>query len=149
MKKTVYHAPIGKLVIVEEDGMITEIHATHEEHSVSETPLLLEAKKQLDEYFQKKRKTFTLPLLPKGTPYQKQVWQELLKIPYGKVATYGEIAERVGNPRGARSVGGACNKNPIMIVIPCHRVIGKSGNLTGYAEGIETKKLLLKLESDL
>ncbi|HHX80000.1 MAG TPA: methylated-DNA--[protein]-cysteine S-methyltransferase [Acholeplasmataceae bacterium] len=149
MKKIITDSPLGKLVIVEEEGMITEIYATAKEHFISETPLLLDAKRQLEEYFQKQRKTFDLPLFPKGTPYQKQVWQELLKIPYGKVATYGEIAKRIGNPLGARSVGGACNKNPIMVVIPCHRVIGKTGNLTGYAEGLDKKELLLKLESDL
>jgi methylated-DNA-[protein]-cysteine S-methyltransferase len=107
---------------------------------------LKEAKNQLEEYFNSKRTKFNLPLSPKGTAFQKKVWDELLKIPYGKTTTYGEIASKIGNKNASRAVGGANNKNPIPIFIPCHRVIGKSGNLTGYALGLDIKEKLLKLE---
>jgi len=101
---------------------------------------------QLQEYFAGKRKVFDLELAPSGTDFQKKVWQALLKIPYGKTATYKEIAAAIGHPKAARAVGMACNKNPIAIIIPCHRVVGSNGSLTGYAGGLEMKKRLLELE---
>lgn len=101
---------------------------------------------QLEEYFNGKRKSFSVPLKPKGTDFQEKVWKELLKIPCGEVKTYGEIAKALGNPKSARAVGLACNKNPIIILIPCHRVVGKNGNLTGYACGLDMKKKLLSIE---
>lgn len=106
-----------------------------------------ELEKQLREYMDGERKSFSIPLKPNGTEFQKKVWNELLKIPYGKVRTYGEIAEAVGCPKGARAVGLACNKNPIIILIPCHRVVGKNGKLTGYACGIDVKEKFLSLEN--
>ncbi|OUP79404.1 hypothetical protein B5F08_04160 [Anaeromassilibacillus sp. An172] len=106
-----------------------------------------ELEKQLREYMNGERKSFSIPLNPNGTPFQKKVWNELLKIPYGEVRTYGEIAKAVGCPKGARAVGLACNKNPIIILIPCHRVVGKSGRLTGYACGIDVKEKFLSLEN--
>lgn len=106
-----------------------------------------ELEKQLREYMDGERKSFSIPLKPKGTEFQKKVWNELLKIPYGEVRTYGEIAEAVGCPKGARAVGLACNKNPIIILIPCHRVVGKNGKLTGYACGIDVKEKFLSLEN--
>ena len=105
-----------------------------------------ELKIQLEEYFSGKRKSFSVPLKPKGTAFQEKVWKELLKIPCGEVNTYGEIAKALGNSKGARAVGLACNKNPIIILIPCHRVVGKNGNLTGYACGLDMKKYLLSIE---
>ena len=93
-----------------------------------------------------KRKNFTIPLNPKGTPFQKKVWKELLKIPYGEVISYQELAKRVGNIKAQRAVGGANNKNPIPIFIPCHRVINKNNKLGGYALGLDIKKYLLELE---
>ena len=101
---------------------------------------------EIQEYLDGKRKTFDLPLAPEGTPFQKQVWQELRKIPYGQTATYGEIAAAVGIPKGARAIGRANHENPIAILIPCHRVVGANGKLTGYAAGIEIKKALLTIE---
>lgn len=106
-----------------------------------------ELEKQLREYMDGERKSFSIPLNPNGTPFQKKVWNELLKIPYGEVRTYGEIAKAVGCPKGARAVGLACNKNPIIILIPCHRVVGKNGRLTGYACGIDVKEKFLSLEN--
>ena len=112
-----------------------------------ETPLLAEAMRQLAEYFAGERREFELPLAPEGTPFMRWVWAELVKVPYGATATYGEIAERIGNPGGSRAVGLANNRNPIAIIIPCHRIIGSSGKLVGYAGGVELKERLLALES--
>ncbi len=107
-----------------------------------------QAAEQLKEYLEGKRKEFDLPFQPRGTEFQEKVWKELCKVPYGKTATYQEIAERIGNEKACRAVGMACGKNPIFIVIPCHRIIGKNGNLTGYAEGLEMKQKLLLLERE-
>lgn len=101
---------------------------------------------QLQEYVAGKRKEFTIPLHQIGTPFQLKVWEELLRIPYGQTRSYGEIAVRVDNPKGQRAVGMANNRNPIGIVVPCHRVIGKNGSLTGYAGGLDIKQRLLELE---
>lgn len=106
----------------------------------------LDALKQIKEYLQGERTNFTLPLHQTGTPFQRRVWSELTRIPYGKTATYQDIAERVGCPKGARAVGLANSKNPIAVVVPCHRVIGKDGSLTGYAGGLSLKQKLLEVE---
>lgn len=105
--------------------------------------LLAEARRQLGEYFQGRRQAFQLPLAPAGTSFQQRVWQELQCIPYGTTLTYLELAERLGNPRAVRAVGHANGRNPIAIVIPCHRVIGRDGRLHGYAAGLEFKHRLL------
>lgn len=102
--------------------------------------------RQLDEYFAGRRKNFELPLKPEGTWFQKKVWNQLLKIPYGKTMSYGEIAARTGNSKASRAVGNANNKNKIAVIIPCHRVIGSKGDLTGYAGGLKKKKWLLEHE---
>lgn len=107
-----------------------------------------EIQKQLTEYENGKRKVFELPLHLKGTDFQKQVWNALLEIPYGETRSYQEIAIHIGKPKALRAVGGACNRNPIGIIVPCHRVIGKNGSLTGYAGGLSYKELLLKHEKD-
>lgn len=107
-----------------------------------------EIQKQLTEYENGTRKVFELPLHLKGTEFQKQVWNALLEIPYGETRSYQEIAIRIGKPKALRAVGGACNRNPIGIIVPCHRVIGKNGSLTGYAGGLSYKELLLKHEKD-
>lgn len=104
------------------------------------------ARGELAEYFAGGRRSFDLPLRAAGTPFQRAVWAELLKIPYGETRTYGELARAVGRPSAARAVGGACHVNPICILIPCHRVIGAGGALTGFAGGIEVKRSLLELE---
>lgn len=103
---------------------------------------------QIKEYIKGKRKTFDFPYLLRGTEFQKKVWEELLKIPYGETKTYKEIANLIGNPNASRAVGKANNKNPLMILIPCHRVIGTDGKLTCYARGLEIKKYLLDLEKN-
>lgn len=142
---------IGNITIVEEENQIIEIEInkkTEENRLQKDTPLLIEAKKQLMEYFEGKRRKFDVPLNPKGTKFMKDVWTALQGIPYGAVRTYGQIAEKIGNPKASRAVGMANHKNPIPIIIPCHRVIGSNGKLVGYALGIETKKFLLEWEKE-
>lgn len=109
-------------------------------------PLLEEAFKQLNEYFEGRRKEFSLPIKPKGTAFMQKVWEEVKKIPYGQTASYEDIALRTGNKRACRAVGMANNKNPVCILIPCHRVVGKNGKLTGYAFGNDIKAKLLEIE---
>ena len=103
----------------------------------------------MDEYFRKQRKVFELPLKPEGTDFQKKVWQALTQVPYGKTSTYKEIAERTGDLKAVRAVGGANRKNPIAIIIPCHRIIGSDNHLTGYAGGLWRKEWLLRHEGAL
>lgn len=105
-----------------------------------------ELKKELSEYFNGSRREFKIPLAPEGTSFQKQVWEALRRIPYGRTRSYKEIAEEIGNPKAFRAVGLANNKNPISIIVPCHRVIGSDGSLVGYAGGLGVKKQLLELE---
>lgn len=110
-------------------------------------PILTKAIKQLEQYFANQRDSFDLPLAAQGTPFQRQVWQALTTIPFGETWSYQQLADAIGNPKAVRAVGAANGKNPISIIVPCHRVIGKSGKLTGYAGGVERKASLLKLES--
>jgi methylated-DNA-[protein]-cysteine S-methyltransferase len=109
-------------------------------------PVLVEAERQLNEYFAGKRKSFSVKLDFVGTPFQKKVWRALLSIPFSETRSYGQLAKQIGNPKAVRAVGAANGKNPISIIGPCHRVIGASGNLTGFAGGLEVKALLLRLE---
>ena len=154
LNKFIYHAPVGKLLIAHNGNAITNLDF-YENLSVAakldckneETDLLKAAIAQLNEYFAGKRGKFDLPLNPSGTDFQKAVWQALLNIPYGQTKTYKDIALAAGCPKGCRAVGMANNKNPIAIIIPCHRVIGSSGKLVGYAGGLGIKEKLLKLES--
>jgi methylated-DNA-[protein]-cysteine S-methyltransferase len=118
-------------------------HGTEDDNN----PILLEAERQLQEYFAGSRTSFSLPLDFSGTDFQKSVWHALLTIPYGETRSYGDIARQLGNDRAVRAVGAANGKNPISIIAPCHRVIGSSGQLTGFAGGLENKALLLKLEN--
>lgn len=148
-----YKSPIGVLCIGEENGKITDIHLQREENSDSviqdnkePSALLREVCTQLTEYFQGKRKQFDLPIGYEGTAFQQRVWKALQNIPYGETRSYEDIASEVGNPKAQRAVGQANNRNPIMIVVPCHRVIHKSGDISGYACGIEAKRYLLELE---
>lgn len=145
-----YDTPVGKLCIGEENDSITCVtwSKVPEEYIQEETELILNCKIQLEEYFAGKRKNFDLPLAPKGTDFQKKVWKALTDIPYGETRTYGEIAAVVGNPKAARAVGMANNKNPIGIIVPCHRVVGADGKLVGYAGGMEKKEWLLNLEQE-
>ena len=149
MYKKVIDSPVGKIEIIEENEKIIELNIYNEkENNIIEkdTKLLLETQKQLKEYFEGKRTKFEIPLNPKGTEFMKKVWKELLNIPYGEVRTYKEIAEKIGNSKASRAVGMANNKNPIPIIIPCHRVIGSNNKLVGYALGLDMKKYLLDLE---
>ena len=143
-----YETPVGKLCIGEENDAITRVTWSKipQEYILEETKLILRCKKQLDEFFAGKRKTFDLPLAPKGPEFQQKGWKALQEIPYGETKTYGEIAAAIGNPKAARAVGMANNKNPIGIIIPCHRVVGANGKLVGYAGGMEKKEFLLELE---
>jgi methylated-DNA-[protein]-cysteine S-methyltransferase len=111
-----------------------------------EGSVLQEAARQLDEYFKNQRKEFTVPLVFHGTSFQERVWKELQNIPYGEAISYGELARRCDNPKAARAIGGAVGKNPIGVIIPCHRIISGDGTLGGYTGGTDFKKLLLKLE---
>ncbi|MBO4990600.1 MAG: methylated-DNA--[protein]-cysteine S-methyltransferase [Firmicutes bacterium] len=146
--------PFGYLMVEETDGAITAMHLYAEEEppmeayqkTMPETELLRCAVSQMLEYFNGERKSFDFPLAPKGTPFQKKVWKALQAIPYGETATYKDIAEAVGCPRGFRAVGMANNRNPIPFVIPCHRVVGSNGTLVGYAMGLSLKQKLLDME---
>lgn len=145
-----YETPIGKIGISENGTAITDLFFHGEEFLIKgeekETDLLREAGQQLKEYFSGKRKEFDLPLAPEGTDFQKKVWKALRGIPYGETKSYGEIAKNIGNAKAARAVGMANNRNPIAIVIPCHRVIGANGSLVGYAGGLKIKEYLLTME---
>ena len=149
---TYFDSPVGKLRIVSKDNSLTMVVLDHHEpvltfpFTTEETPLHTETAKQLAEYFDGIRTEFDLPLAPEGTPFQLKDWQALRSIPYGTTCSYKDIAEAIGCPKGFRAVGMANNKNPIMIIIPCHRVIGADGSLTGYDGGIHIKKYLLELE---
>ncbi len=143
------HTPLGRMLLAqEEEGLIlVEFDAAPLKNwQQADTPLLIQAKTQLSEYFAGTRQEFTLPLSPKGTPFQQKVWAALQTIPYGQTRSYGEIARQIGSPKAARAVGMANHHNPIAILIPCHRVVGQNGALTGYAGGLERKKALLQLE---
>ncbi len=144
-----YDTEIGKIKIEENGGAITKIEFMGQEIQEelgNETELLKETVKQLEEYFRGVRKDFDLPLEPNGTEFQRRVWKSLIEIPYGETRSYSEIAKAIGNEKACRAVGMANNKNPIPIIIPCHRVIGVNGKLVGYAGGLDVKEKLLKLE---
>ena len=145
-----YESPIGKLVIVHNDRRIKNLYISKllqiENDIQEETDLIKEAVKQLDEYFNGLRQSFDLPLAPAGTHFQQKVWQALRNIPCGKTYSYKQIAEQIDNPKASRAIGMANNKNPILLLIPCHRVIGGNGKLVGFAAGLEVKKHLLTLE---
>lgn len=144
-----YHkSPVGILEIVCENEALISLKIVDEiENSASETTFCRMVKKQLDEYFLGKRKTFSLKLKLVGTDFQKKVWEELLKIPYGKTKSYSEIAQNTGYAKAQRAVGSACSKNPVMIIVPCHRVVAKNGCLGGFAYGCDVKQKLLNLEN--
>ena len=155
---TLMDSPIGELRIVEQNGSISAIEFTPFRASAEgrplgerddDNPVLVRAVEQLTAYFARDLKEFDLPLSPQGTDFQQRVWEQLLDIGYGDTASYGEIAHRLGMTNAAsRAVGLANGRNPIPIVIPCHRVIGANGTLTGYAGGIERKQTLLEIEQD-
>jgi len=149
------HSPVGNLKLVASDKGLVAILWQNEKLSrvplnelLEDTvhPILLDTERELGEYFAGKRKTFSVPLDMRGTSFQKNVWQALLAIPFGETRSYGQLAKQLGNPQAMRAVGAANGRNPISIIVPCHRVIGSSGKLTGFAGGLETKAYLLNLE---
>ncbi len=150
-------SPIGPLLLAASDAGMHTIEFQDAKHPVkrgddweqSAHPLLERARRQLEEYFAGKRRSFDLPLAPQGTPFQRQVWQTLAGIGYGETLSYGQLAARVGRPTASRAVGAANGRNPLPIVLPCHRVIGADGSLTGFGGGLPTKRFLLRLEGAL
>ena len=139
-------SPIGELTIVSDGESVTAVRFGDKTSGLTSCAVLEQAAQELAEYFAGQRRVFTVPLNAQGTAFQRSVWAVLCEIPYGATASYAEIAERVGNSAACRAVGSANHRNPIPIFIPCHRVIGKNGSLTGYAGGIEIKEFLLRLE---
>lgn len=157
-----YESPVGALLLAERDGKTVGVWIEGQKYfcgslgeqtvEFADTPILLQTKQWLDRYFNGERPQISeLPLAPEGSSFRKTVWQALCEIPYGEIVSYGELARRIAKRLGLRSmsaqaVGGAVSRNPISIIIPCHRVVGANGNLTGYAGGIEKKLRLLALE---
>ncbi len=147
-------SPVGMLLLTADDKALTGIHFSGGRQPEIEAdwrerpdhPVLRAAARQLEEYFAGRRRRFDLPLAPEGTPIQRAVWEALRAIPYGETQSYGDVARRIGRPKAVRAVGAANGSNPISIVVPCHRVIGADGSLTGYGGGLPRKKKLLALE---
>ena len=152
MKNTaIFQTILGPVIISEQDGAITELFfakSTQDSGSNRITPLLKEAEKQLLEYLSGIRKTFDLKLAAQGTEFQKEVWKTLNRIPYGETCSYKQVAKMIGRPEASRAIGMANSKNPILILTPCHRILGSDGKLVGYAGGLEIKKRLLELEKN-
>ena len=138
--------PLGPLRIAEGPGGIVSVGFAEKADPSQPGPLCQEAARQLGEYFAGERTAFDLSLQPEGTAFQRAVWRELTAIPYGETRSYGEIARRLGREKAARAVGQAIHRNPLLILVPCHRVIGKNGALTGFAAGLDRKQALLRLE---
>jgi methylated-DNA-[protein]-cysteine S-methyltransferase len=149
--RTYYRSEIGPLEVVGTQKGILTITFVEDEFTPDRAlpACVKECLRQLDEYFKAKRKKFSIPLLPGGTDFQKAVWRQLQKIPFGQTASYGEVARAIGNPRAFRAVGNANNKNDIPIIIPCHRVIGSDGKLVGFGSGIWRKEWLLDHEKSV
>ena len=155
-QREVIDTPIGPLLLVADDDGLIEVHFEKalslergRREVAGEGPIIRKTKRQLNEYFAGKRKTFDLPLSLKGTPFQIECWNALQQIPYGATSTYGEIARTIGRPAAVRAVGAANGANPIPIIVPCHRVIGSNGSLTGFGGGIDVKRWLLDFERNL
>lgn len=149
MSQRIMSTPCGKLLLRAEGGCLREIRRVDEAHEIcacGADVVLDEAQRQLTAYFTGERSSFSLPLLPEGTVFERAVWQQLMQIPYGSVMTYSDLAAAMGMPKGARAVGGACARNPLLIVVPCHRVIAGTGKLTGFAGGLDMKRMLLERE---
>jgi methylated-DNA-[protein]-cysteine S-methyltransferase len=150
--------PIGELLLVADESALTGVYFTGQKHFPAihkdwkkneNHPVLKKAAAQLKDYFAGKRVEFDLPLRLTGTGFQEKVWKEIARIPFGKTLTYSELAKRVGSPSAIRAAGASTGRNPVGIIVPCHRVVGKDGSLTGYAGGLDRKRHLLKLENVL
>ncbi len=151
---TYLETPIGRLLIAGDEEGLSSIQFDNGQRDVEPEPdwvrrpaVLAEATRQLKAYFAGELQDFDLELTPHGTPFQLEVWEALRNIPYGATTSYGELAQSIGRPRSARAVGAANGKNPLPVVVPCHRVIGASGDLTGFGGGLEIKSALLALET--
>ena len=151
-----YESPLGKILLTASESALTGLHFVGEKYypgisltwQQDENFIVIKiAIAQLGEYFAGQRKSFDIPLAPEGTEFQRQVWNALSKLRFGETSTYAQLARRIGNPKAVRAVGAANGRNPISIVIPCHRIIGTDGSLTGYAGGLARKEALLRLES--
>ena len=149
---TVMPSPVGPLTLLADDDALVGLHFPSDAVAkprpgwIPDERRFRDAAAQLGEYFAGRRRTFALPLAPRGTAFRQLVWRALQAIPYGSTATYAEIARAIGQPQASRAVGGANHHNPLAIVIPCHRVIGSNGSMTGYGGGLDRKRLLLDLE---
>ncbi len=148
-----FKSPIGLITVhANNDGLLGVWYPCHVSDlsqfgvQADDHPILVLTIRQLEEYFRGERHNFSIPLAASGTEFQNKVWQALTTIPYGETWSYKDIAVAIGNPKAQQAVGGANSKNPISIIVPCHRVIGKNGNLTGYAGGLDIKQTLLELE---
>lgn len=148
-------SPVGLIRVIASDKGLAAIIWEREDYirtklsdplKKDDHPIIVQTEKELKEYFENSRTVFTVPLDFKGTDFQVKVWESLLKVPYGNTKTYGELAKILGDVKAVRAVGGALNKNPISIIVPCHRIIGASGKLTGFAGGLKNKSILLDLE---
>lgn len=151
-----YDSPIGMMLLAGREGVLGELYfpnatatLTVSAEWVLDEAVFAEPLRQLREYFAGRRQEFDLVVDPQGTPFQKEVWRELCRIPYGETASYQAIAERLGKPKACRAVGMANGRNPLPIIIPCHRIIGKNGTLTGFGGGLPVKRQLLELERGL
>lgn len=154
MPSTVIDSPIGVLELTSDGTALTEILFTNgelepERRDLDTDPVLQQAVQQLTEYFDGKRTDFDLPLSFAGTSFQKQVWSTLLEIPYAETWSYAELARRIGQPNASRAVGAANGQNPLPVIVPCHRVVGANGSLTGYGGGLDRKRTLLQLEAQV
>lgn len=153
-----YDSPTGELLLLSNGVALTALHMTAGKYVPTTSsdwvgderlPIFAQTKRELDAYFLGKLRAFTMPLAPLGTDFQKRAWIALTKIPYGETRSYGQQAHSIGSPAAVRAIGSANGKNPIGIIVPCHRVIGANGSLTGYAGGLHNKEFLLKLEGIL
>ena len=140
------NAPIGAVTLCQDEGGLCALRFGGNGGRMDETPLFLQAQRELEEYFAGRRSSFSVPLSMHGTPFQMAVWEALRTIPYGETRSYATLAVQIGRPRACRAVGMANHVNPLPIFVPCHRVVGADGRLTGYAGGLDVKKYLLKLE---
>jgi methylated-DNA-[protein]-cysteine S-methyltransferase len=150
---TVVDSPLGPLTLVAVDGILAGLYMTDQRHRPRQTTFgepdstpFGEAAEQLKDYFAGRRTAFDLPLVLAGTPFQRRVWAALREIPFGETLSYGQLADRIGQPSAARAVGLANGRNPVGVIVPCHRVVGSSGSLTGYGGGVERKRYLLDFE---
>ncbi len=142
-----FESELGLMEIHANEGAVLAINFVDTPQEINTNKITDQAKKQLQEYFAGNRETFDLPMAPIGTKFQKQVWKALTTVGYGETCSYSDIANKIKNPKAVRAVGAANGKNPMTIVVPCHRVIGRDGSLTGYASGTKRKKWLLEHES--